>query len=356
MPKKRRSKRSIGHLFKKSSLTGLIFILIFTLFELAANYPTLQAAKLPGSDEPITLYSNQTQDDLTQLYQQSIESAQESITLIIYSLMDNRVIQSLKRKCEAGIPVYIVCHAQASQGISKKLPHATIVKRYGPGLMHQKILIIDEKTIVLGSANLTYSSLNTHGNLVMGIENPELARLLTARAKSMDEDGGVTPLLHCETTSGPQNIELWVLPDDPSAVDRMIELIRSAKKTIRVAMFTWTRPDFTEELIAASKRGVKVDIVLDHYQAKGTSAKIVKMLDQAGLPVRLSTGQGLLHHKFAYIDGNILVNGSANWTKAAFMNNDDYFMVVYPLTDEQKCKMDDLCQAILKQSEKAEAA
>jgi phosphatidylserine/phosphatidylglycerophosphate/cardiolipin synthase-like enzyme len=217
--------------------------------------------------------------------------------------------------------------------------------------MHQKILIVDQKQVFLGSANLTPSSLSMHGNLVMGIENEALADKLTKRAKSMDEEGHVTPLLHQETAAGEQKVELWMLPDDPKGVKRMIELFRAAQKSIQVAMFTWTRFDFTQELIAAAKRGVKVEAVIDHNSGKGSSAKIVEMLAKAGIPVKLSKGPGLLHHKFAYIDREILVNGSANWTSAAFKSNDDVFMVIWPLTDTQRIKMDDLYSVIQKQSE-----
>jgi cardiolipin synthase len=119
-------------------------------------------------------------------------------------------------------------------------------------------------------------------------------------------------------------------------------------------MFTWTRTDFTQELIAAAKRGVKVEAVIDHKTSKGASAKIVQMLEKGGIPVTVSTGQGLLHHKFAYIDEAILVNGSANWTLDAFKKNDDYFVIVYPLTTDQQLKMNKLWQAIKNQSKKPE--
>lgn len=338
-------------LIKKTSVSGLIILLAWTIYQLAQNVHLPQPTKVPASNAPVELYSNQTQDDLTRLYLHAIDSAKESITLVIYALMDDQIIDALKKKSEEGIPLYIVCDAKASPGISRKLPKATIVKRFGDGLMHQKILIIDNKQIWLGSANLTYSSLHIHGNLVIGIDNPALAQALTDRAKSMDEDGGVSsPLMHRETTAGPQNLELWVLPEDPNAVQRMIDLFRSAKKSIKVAMFTWTRVDFTQELIAAAKRGVQVQAVLDRYAGKGASAKVVRLFEQAGIPVRLSTGQGLLHYKFAYIDDSILVNGSANWTNSAFTRNDDYFIVVYPLTPDQQIKMNQLWSAIYRKS------
>lgn len=352
MPKKSRQSSPLFSIpfLKKTSVTTLIAILIYALSQMA-QHVTEPPTRLPGSNTPVELYSNQTHDDLTQLYVSAIRSAKQSITFIIYALLDPQVIHALQEKSEEGIPVYIVCDAKASPGIVKKLPKAQIVRRLGPGLTHQKILIIDDKQILAGSANMTTDSLTVHGNLVVGLDNPALAQALTAKAKSMDEEGGMTPLMHKETTIGDQNIELWVLPDDPNAVKRMIQLFRSAKKSIKVAMFTWTRVDFTQELIQAAKRGVKVEAVIDRYSGKGASAKIVKMLNQNGIPVALSTGHGLLHHKFVYIDNNILVNGSANWTNSAFKNNDDYFIVIYPLTPEQQLKMNQLWQAIQKKSE-----
>jgi cardiolipin synthase A/B len=344
---------SFRKLLRKSSLSGLILLFVWIIFQFAENAPISRPIKIPASDAPVELYSNQTRDDLTRLYLEAIKNAKKSIILIIYSLTDENIIDALKQKCEEGTSVHIVCHAKASPSIfSSRIPRATIVRRCSRGLMHQKILIIDSRQIWLGSANLTSSSLNMHGNLVMGIDHPALAEGLTARAKSMDAEGGVEPLLHCLTKAGPQHLEQWVLPDDSAASKRLIELIRSAKKSIKVAMFTWTRVDFTKELIAAAKRGVHVEAVIDGKSGKRTSAKIVSLLERGGIPVRLSNSQGLLHHKFAYIDEKTLVNGSANWTKQAFESNDDYFLVVYPLTPEQQNKMNQLWSVIQKQSER----
>jgi cardiolipin synthase A/B len=331
-------------IIKKISIAILILLLASTLYVLAKDYPHSQPTQLPNSNASIELYSNQTQDDLTHLFFQAIDNAKESITLIIYALTDPLMIQTLQKKSDAGVQIYIVVDGKASAAISHNIPRATIVKRYKKGLMHQKILVIDNKQIWLGSANFTTHSLALHGNLVMGIENPALAQALTTRAKSMDDEGGYDPLLHHETTSGPQNLELWVLPDHPNAAERMFELFRSAQKCIKVAMFTWTRTDFAEELIAAAKRGVKVEIVIDRYSGRGASAKIVRMLEREGIPA-------LLHHKFAYIDDTILVNGSTNWTNLAFKENDDYFIVLYPVTPEQQAKMNKLWSVILKDSE-----
>jgi cardiolipin synthase len=89
-----------------------------------------------------------------------------------------------------------------------------------------------------------------------------------------------------------------------------------------------------------------VEVVIDHYSGKGASAKIVKLLKEHHVPVRLSRGGPLLHYKFMYIDGKVLVNGSANWTKAAFTQNDDCFVVLHALTAGQRECMESLWQII----------
>lgn len=340
---------------KTSSITALIAILLITLVKLGESvvqdpYP---AAELPSSSEPVQLYSNQTGDNLTQLYVNAIRSAEHSITLVIFSLKDPQIIQALKDRCQSGISVYIVCDAQASKGITKQCNGSgiKIIRRAGKGLTHQKIVIIDSEQILIGSANFTTESLITHGNLVMGLKNHVLANTLEDKIKSMDEDGDSTPLLHKDVIIGNQKVELWILPDDPQAVNRLKTLIRSAKKTVNIAMFTWTRRDLTQDLIEASQRNVKVDTIIDNYSGKGASAKIVNMLSTGGIPIALSTGKGLMHHKFAYIDGKTLINGSANWTHNAFANNDDCFIVLSPLTKDQRNKMNALWKCLQRESE-----
>jgi cardiolipin synthase A/B len=346
---KKKSVNQLTKLFKKSTITVVMAFLAFVIAELTTSIQFHEKV-IPFSDQSIELYSNQAGDNLAELYVDTINNAKESVSFVIYAMTDPRIIEALKQKSETNVPVRIVCDAKASKGLSKQLPHATIVKRVGEALMHQKILVVDNKQILLGSANMTGESLNVHGNLILAFEHPVLADALTKKAQSMDDEGSSTPLLHTNTFAADQNLELWILPDDNNAVRRLIELIQSAQKTIKVAMFTWTRTDLTQELIEAAKRGVQVEAVVDRYSGKGASAKVVKMLGDAGIPVKLSTGQGLLHHKFAYIDDNILINGSANWTISAFKYNDDCFVVMYPLTENQKSKMDFLWARIQKES------
>lgn len=352
MAKRKTKKRSTQSMQQK---LGQIVISLFVLFAASSAYwltDHLSEVHVPEINSPVELYANQTRDDLTQTFAQAIGSAKESVLLLVYSLTDSEMIRQLKGKAEEGVPVQVICDAKASPYVGQKLgSQVQTLRRFAKGLMHLKILVIDQELIWIGSANMTGESLRVHGNLVQGLKSPELAHFIWQRAASMDQENQAGGAQFTQLKSGDQQIELWFLPNNTPALKRLIQLIRSAEKSVKVAMFTFTRYDLAHELIAAERRGVDVQVVIDHNSGKGASSKIVSLLASSGIPTALSTCQGLLHHKFAYIDDKILVNGSANWTKSAFVDNDDCFMVVDNLTEDQKQLMQELWKVIKYESQ-----
>lgn len=339
---------------KVKSWNHLLWSLICTLtvacfYWLSASY---QAVQQPSASRPTELYSNQTRDDLRSAFIQAINEASQSIYLSIYSLTDRSLIAELRKKSEEGVDVTVIYDADASEGVHRKLGkkvHA--VSRKGRGLMHQKILVVDDLKCWIGSANFTPTSLRSHGNLVLGFYCPELAKTLKEKAQTLAREGKVKTIASRNFQINGQKVEMRFLPDDADAVARIKQLIRSAKKTIKIAMFTWTRRDFANEVIEANKRGVRTEVVLDRNSGQGVSALALDILQRNGIPVRVSQGTPLLHHKFMIVDDEILVNGSANWTKAAFTQNDDCFIVLHDLTTEQKNRLEQLWEVILEESD-----
>lgn len=326
-------------------------ILALALFGILSIQEALTEVSLPESGQPAELYTNQVGNDLTLMFTTAIESAQKSITLIVYSLTDPQIISTLRNKSLQGVNIKVICDAKASPNIKPKLgKKISTLRRYGPGLMHQKILVIDEQKIWIGSANMTNDSLRLHGNLVTAIDSPLLASLITTKATTLKTEGKTDSLSQHNFMIGGQQLEMWFLPDNREAIDHLKTMIHTAEKSIRVAMFTWTRQDLAEAIIHANKRGLKTEVVIDYYAAKGSSAKIVELLKKNRIDVAVSRGGPLLHHKFMYIDDKILVNGSANWTKAAFTVNDDCFIVMHDLNEKQNHQMQSLWHKIKSES------
>lgn len=322
------------------ALLGLVGMATFACFLLAAD--AISKPEMPQSGQAAILYSNQARNDLRQTMNCAIQEAKKSVLLIVYTLSDPVIIQALNDKSDQGVPVKVICDGRACPFMERKLkPSIDLVKRFGDGLMHLKLLVVDGAQVWIGSANMTGESLGMHANLMASIDHSALAEMVKSKAQGLPEEGRSEPRFEHRTFDlKEQSLEFWFLPDDVRAVERVKQLIRSAKKSLRVAMFTWTRFDFAQEIVAASARGVKAEVVLDHYSGKGVSAKVANYLKKNGIWLGMSQGKALLHHKFMMVDDKILVNGSANWTKAAFTKNDDCFFVLSELTEPQRQRME----------------
>lgn len=311
--------------YKKKSVT---LRWLFTLLVLAGIY-YFQERPVVSSNLPIELY--ETNDHLRNLYLSAIQGAKESIHLTMYSLSDQSLINALNQKSREGVSIQVIHDAKTDQTGFNKLQS---IEHHGlemSGLMHQKILIIDKENVWIGSANFTTESLRLHDNLVSKVISPELAQTL------------LNHQLNRNFLIGNQLFEMWQLPEDKDAgLERLLALIQGATKTIRVAMYTWTHTGLTDAICAAHKRGIKVEIILDRGQAEGVGKKALKKLTRSGVPVWLSSGQKLLHHKCMWVDEKTLVNGSANWTKAAFSRNKDCFFILHNLTEEQNAKLEQM--------------
>jgi phosphatidylserine/phosphatidylglycerophosphate/cardiolipin synthase-like enzyme len=345
MAKRSAKKQSLPKILKKSTFTAVLTLLLFSLFwitEVAVD------SKLPQSNEAPIFYSTQMRDDLKKNYLDALKGAKKSILLMTYTLKDSAILNLLKKKADEGIEVTVIYDLKASENAHQKLgKKVKLVKRGFGGLMHQKILVVDKTQVWIGSANITNDSLRVHGNMVVGMHSDALGKMIETKAASMQSKNNDIPFPSQEFLLKEQKMEFWLLPDNPHASKKILDLIRTAKKTIRVAMFTWTRQDFAAAVIQAYNRGVDVQVVLDYHSACGASVGVANQFLAAKVPLWFNQGNGLLHYKMMVVDGKVLVNGSANWTKAAFTKNDDCFMVLHDLSPEQQQWLEELWNVII---------
>ena len=275
----------------------------------------------------------------------AIRGASSSIHLIMFGLSDRAVLSALATKIRENVSTTVYYDTGGSPKIYKHLKGAKIHPIKNAGLMHQKIVVLDDEMVFIGSANMTSASLRMHDNLVIGLCSKTVAQFLENHKPFCPG--------YLKTRVGGQEIELWLLPDPRGhALTELRKKIRNASRSIRIALFTFTHPGLVDEVIDAHERGVKVSIVVDMHSGTGASAKAVEKLKKAGVPVFLSQGIQLLHHKFIYIDEQTLVTGSANWTKAAFYKNSDCILTLHQVNDDQKKFMRQLWGKVVTSSQK----
>lgn len=110
----------------------------------------------------------------------------------------------------------------------------------------------------------------------------------------------------------------------------VVSQIRKATQTIDIAMYYLSSRQIAQALVRARENNVRVRIVLDQSQEIESASKS-RYLIKHGLEVRYHLGFGLMHNKFAIIDGASLITGSFNWTLTAEERNEENLLII---TDE----------------------
>ena len=109
--------------------------------------------------------------------------------------------------------------------------------------------------------------------------------------------------------------------------EAVITEINKARKSIDIAMYSFTSREIAQALILAKQRQVNVRIVLDSAQLKDHFSKS-RFLSSKGINVKFHMGPGLMHDKFALIDARVLLTGSFNWTSSADKKNTENLLVI----------------------------
>lgn len=109
---------------------------------------------------------------------------------------------------------------------------------------------------------------------------------------------------------------------------KVIEVIRDADQFVYFAIYTFTRTDIKDALLAAKYRGLKVVGINDRsqYNQIENQKKIIDELKKAGIPVYEQDHSAIMHMK-AVVTDKAYASGSFNWTSAATNLNDEVLEV-----------------------------
>lgn len=108
--------------------------------------------------------------------------------------------------------------------------------------------------------------------------------------------------------------------------DGIIQQIKNAKSTLHICVFTISDNEITDEIIAASKRGISIKIISDDEKAYDKGSDVKRMSD-IGIPTKVDGVRGHMHHKFCVIDKETVISGSYNWTRSAADRNYENIMI-----------------------------
>ena len=243
----------------------------------------------------------------------------------------------------------------------------------GSGLMHHKFVIVDNRTLIVTSANFTTSdihgdftnpsSLGNANNLVK-IDSAKLATLFTKEFNLMWGDGpGGQP----DSKFGikkpyrpPQQVKLGTTtvtvqfspnsttkPWNETTNGLIAKTLSTSVQKVDMALFVFSDQRLANVLETDHQRGVQVRALIDPDFAYRSYSDALDMMGVAlsddckyeannhpwqepittvGVP-QLPKGD-LLHHKFGVIDQQTVITGSHNWSQAANTGNDETLLVI----------------------------
>lgn len=245
----------------------------------------------------------------------------------------------------------------------------------GSGLMHHKFVLIDDTTLVTGSANFTLSDihgdfgfLDSRGNAnhLLRITSPAIVKLFRDEFNLMWGDGvggqpdslfGLQkPYRSPQTISLANNSSITLqfsptssrLPWEDSTNGLIGRTLSQADRSVDLMLFVFTEQNLTNVLEIHHQRGVPIRALIDSGFAYRDYSEALDMMGVAmpnnqcrygennrpwsrpiasvGVP-DLPQGD-LLHHKVGVLDSRIVITGSHNWSAAANEKNDENLLVI----------------------------
>ena len=120
-----------------------------------------------------------------------------------------------------------------------------------------------------------------------------------------------------------------VQPDD--GVAPAVELIRSARRTLRIKQFTFTHPALLAATIEAHQAGCEVRVMLNPHRSSGDRANdaVAEQLKAAGIAMAWTNPAfAVTHEKSAIVDGARALIATFNFCEKYFTLTRDYGLVI----------------------------
>jgi phosphatidylserine/phosphatidylglycerophosphate/cardiolipin synthase-like enzyme len=108
----------------------------------------------------------------------------------------------------------------------------------------------------------------------------------------------------------------------------LINAVAGAKTNILVQAYSFTSAPIAKALLDAHKRGVRVEVILDKSQRTANYSSADFALANQGVPTMIDANHAISHNKVMVIDGETVLTGSFNFTKAAQEKNAENVLII----------------------------
>ena len=109
--------------------------------------------------------------------------------------------------------------------------------------------------------------------------------------------------------------------------ESIVKGLGEAKTSILVQACSFTSAPIAKALLYAHKRGLRVEVILDKSQ-RTEQYSSADFLANQGVPTKIDAAHAISYNKIIVIDGETIITGSFNFTKAAQEKNAENLLVI----------------------------
>jgi len=127
-------------------------------------------------------------------------------------------------------------------------------------------------------------------------------------------------------SSVPEGIQVYFSPKG-GATEAVVDALAHATNSVFVQAYSFTSAPIAQALVESHRRGVKVNVILDHSQRTEKYSE-ADFLQHAGVPTFIDARHPIAHNKIMIIDEYLVLTGSFNFTKQAEEHNAENLLAI----------------------------
>ena len=271
------------------------------------------------------------QNDCDSVIKNVIDSAQKSVHCAFWDLDLKDLTKTFGEKSHSADVKLVIDDRNYDGQIKGEGVRVAKSSRY----MHNKFCILDNNKVLTGSMNPTNNGANLNNNNLIIIDSKYIAENYEDEFNELWNNiyssGDNVKYGKVNTDIG--IIENYFCPEDCTlenngGVYRIIDLIRNAEKSVKIASFSFTHEELGDELLKADINGMDVKVLVERRQRNVRGSQYTRLRD-FGINIKVDGNKYNMHHKFAIIDDKIVVFGSPNFSLSGFNRNDENMLVIF---------------------------
>ena len=186
---------------------------------------------------------------------------------------------------------------------------------------HKKLVVVDDRVAYLGGINFCDHNFEWH-DMMLRVEDAELARHLAGDFRASWEGRSQAS----DTTFGPLRVFSLNGRGNQTRFTPVLDLMDRATETIDVVS-AYLSPPFTDHLVRAAARGVRVRVLTPERNNKPNLARFIRRTaGRHGFEI-LQYPERMNHLKAMLVDGATLVVGSSNFDFMSFHILEELFVM-----------------------------